>query len=142
MSGGPGWLRLLSRNNASFASLTQASLLNINFVIAFKQERDGGGPPILCKNFAGLGRTTSIVSINNKLFSGNGSLGSTGPKVRFGIFLGALLFGPFGSSATTRFLTMNNGMKLGLNTGFGMSSSYMPNRLGKECLSKLRLVNV
>ena len=43
--------------NSFFASLTLANQLNINFGIALKQEGRGGGPPTLCKNFAGLGRT-------------------------------------------------------------------------------------
>jgi hypothetical protein len=43
---------------------------------------------------------------------------SMAPRLKFGTSLGALLFGPFGLSATTRSLTMSNGMKLGSSIAY------------------------
>ena len=42
-----------------------------------------------------------------------------GPKLKFGTFLEALLFGPFGLNAMTRCSTTNNGMKLGQTPHLG-----------------------
>ena len=53
MSGGLALGRLQFPSNVYFASLTQASRLNINFGTTFKLGEHGDGPLSLCMNFVG-----------------------------------------------------------------------------------------
>ena len=102
MNGGPVSLRSLFLNNVFFVSLTRVNRLNINFGIASKLEGHGDGPRSSCMNCVGLGPVTTIVSIGNKHSLGKGSLRDMARRLKFGIFLEALLFGPFGLNAMTK----------------------------------------
>ena len=112
------WLQFSS--NVFFAYLTPVSQSNINFGTAFKLDGHGDGP-ISCMNFAGLDPATMIASIGSKW-----CLGKEFPKnmekwLKFGTFLGALLFGPFGSNGMTKCSTRHNGMNPRLSNKFGMN---------------------
>ena len=58
----------------------------------------------------------------------------------FGTSLGVSLFGLFGSNAMTKCSTLNNGVSLGSNTGFGTNSSSTPKRHGNGWLTKSRFI--
>jgi hypothetical protein len=139
-NGGLGLLRRPSQSNAFFAFLTLASRSSINFGIVFKLGGHGGGLLISCMNFVGFARATTIASIGNNLSLGKGSPRSMAMRPKFGTSLEALPFGRFGLNAMTKCLTMNNGMKRGLNTAFGTNSSFMPRRRGSVSSRTSRLV--
>ena len=139
MNGGRALRQPQSLSNVFFAFLTRVNQSNIDYGIAFKLGELGDGPHSLCMNSVGLESGTMTASTGSKSCSGKGFPKNMARRFKFGIFLGALHSRPSGLNVMTKFSTVNNGMCLRSNTGFGTSSSSTAKLLGTAWwrLSKL-----
>ena len=84
MSEGLALRRPQSPSNVYFAFLTQVSMSNKNFGIAFKQEGCGDGPRLSCMNFAGIERAIMIASIGSKHYLVKRFPKNTAKSLKFG----------------------------------------------------------
>lgn len=115
-----------SPSNVYFASLTQDSWSNISFGTAFKLEGLGSGHLTSCMNFVGRNPTTIIVSTGSNPCSGKESRVNMDQKLKFGTYLEASHFGPFGLNGMTSCLTKLSGTCRKSSIKFGTNLSCMP----------------
>ena len=139
MNRGPILLPPQFLSKAFSASWTLVNRSNINYGIAFKLEELGDGLHSSCTSFVGSKVPTMIVSVGSKLSLEKWFPRNMAKRLRFGISLGALLFGPFGLNVMIGSLTKNNGTCQRSSTVFGMNSSSTPKQHGIGCKNKLKL---